>query len=81
MPKQRTKVVPIRRDVLASDKVCEVVDRAFSLWLENGFWGGSPEDALLDAVQQLSRSRTTGDSFCPSAMPCGAPLLRVPWSP
>ena len=59
-PTQRAdRVTPIRRDILASDEVREVADLAYDIWLSNGFWGGSPEDALIAAVQQ---SRTTATS-------------------
>ena len=62
MPKQNTKVVPIRRDILASDEVREVADLAFDLWLANGIHGCSPEEALFTAVRQLRR-RTKGGLF------------------
>jgi hypothetical protein len=50
--------IPIRRDILASDKDREVADLAFDIWLSNGFRGGTPEEALLTAVRQ-SRTKTT----------------------
>ena len=51
-------VIPIQRDILASDEDREVADLAFDIWLSNGFRGGSPEEALMTAVRQ-SRTRTT----------------------
>ena len=51
-------VIPIRRDILASDEDREVADLAFDIWLSNGFRGGSPEEALMIAVRQ-SRTRMT----------------------
>jgi hypothetical protein len=65
MPNQRTKVVPIRRDILASDEVVEVADYAFNLWLSNGFRGGSPEEALFTAVRQMRRTSTAGPFLVP----------------
>ena len=59
MPNQSTKVISIRRDILASDDAREVADHAFSLWLEKGFWGGSPEEALFTAVRQMRPTTTT----------------------
>ena len=53
---QPDKVIPIRRDILASDEDREVADLAYDIWLSNGFRGGSPEEALMTAVRQ---SRTT----------------------
>ena len=53
------KVIPIRRDILASDEAREVADAAYEIWLSNGFRGGSPEEALLTAVRQ-SRTKTAG---------------------
>ena len=50
-------VIPIRRDILASDEDREVADLAFDIWLSNGFRGGSPEEALMTAVRQ-SRTKT-----------------------
>src|ERR1035438_10849862 len=37
-------VIPMRRDILASDEDREVADLAFDIWLSNGFRGGSPEE-------------------------------------
>jgi hypothetical protein len=51
-------VIPMRRDILASDEDREVADLAFDIWLSNGFRGGSPEEALMIAVRQ-SRTRMT----------------------
>ena len=60
MPKRSTKVVPIRRDILASDEVRRIADHAYNLWLANEFWGGSPEEALFTAVRQMRRTPTAG---------------------
>jgi len=57
-----SKVVAIRRDILASDEVREVADLALDIWLSNGFLGGSPEEALMTAVRQ-SRTETTARLF------------------
>jgi hypothetical protein len=46
------KVIPIRRDILASDEDREVANLAFDIWLSNGFRGGSPEEALMTALRQ-----------------------------
>jgi hypothetical protein len=56
------KVIPIRRDILASDEAREVADAAYDIWLSNGFRGGSPEEALLTAVRQ-SRTKTVAGLF------------------
>ena len=72
-------VIPIRRDSLASDEDRDVADLAFDIWLSNGFRGGSPEEALMTAVQQ-SRARTTaGLSLVPKRRsgPHPFPALRV----
>jgi hypothetical protein len=57
-----SQVVPIRRDILASDEDRAVADLAYDIWLSNGFRGGSPEEALMTAVRQ-SRTRTTAGLF------------------
>jgi hypothetical protein len=54
-----TKVIPIQRDILASDEDREVANLAFDIWLSNGFRGGSPEEALMTALRQ-SRAKTAG---------------------
>ena len=59
---QPEKVIPIRRDILASDEDREVADLAYDIWLSNGFRGGSPEEALMTAVRQ-SRTRTAAGLF------------------
>jgi hypothetical protein len=59
-PKQSTKVVPIRRDILAADEVRKVADLAYNFWLANGFWGRSPEEALFTAMRQLKRNTAAG---------------------
>ncbi len=56
------KVIPIRRDILASDEDRAVADLAYDIWLSNGFRGGSPEEALMTAVRR-SRTRTTAGLF------------------
>jgi hypothetical protein len=58
--KQNVRVIPIRRDILASDEVLEVADLAYDVWLSNGFRGGSPEEALVIAVRQLNRKMPAG---------------------
>ena len=57
-----SEVVPIRRDILASDEGRAVADLAYDMWLSNGFRGGSPEEALMTALRQ-SRTRTTAGPF------------------
>ena len=57
-----SKVIPMRRDILASDEDRAVADLAYDIWLSNGFRGGSPEEALVTAVRQ-SRTRTTAGLF------------------
>jgi hypothetical protein len=52
-----TEVIPIRRDILASDEDRAVADLAFDIWLSNGFRGGSPEEALMTALQQARTKR------------------------
>ena len=59
---QGIKVIPIRRDILASDEDWELADLAYDIWLSNGFRGGSPEEALMTAVRQ-SRTKTTAGLF------------------
>ena len=54
-----TSVIPIRRDILASDEDRAVADLAFDIWLSNGFRGGSPEEALMKALRH-SRTKTAG---------------------
>jgi hypothetical protein len=49
------KIIPIRRDILASDEVREVTDLAYDLWLAESFRGCSPEEALFAAVRQLGK--------------------------
>ncbi len=54
-----TRVIRIRRDIVASDEDRAVADVAFDIWLSNGFRGGSPEEALMRALRQ-SRTKTAG---------------------
>jgi hypothetical protein len=60
MPKQNPRVIPIRRDILASGEDRDAVDLAFKLWLARGFRDGSPEEDLFTAVRQLRRITTAG---------------------
>ena len=60
MPKQNTRVIPIRRDILASDEDREVADLAHNLWLATGFRGGTPEEALLTAVRTVRGKASAG---------------------
>jgi len=46
-------VIPVKPDILLSPADREVVDLAYHLWLARGFRGGSPEDGLLTAVQEV----------------------------
>ena len=72
------KVIPIRRDILASDEDRDVADMAFDIWLSNGFRGGSPEEALMTAVRQ-SRTKAAGLSLVPrrKSNPHPLPALRL----
>ena len=72
-------VIPIRRDILASDEDREVADLAFDIWLSNGFRGGSPEEALMTAVRQSRTKTTAGLSLVPKrkSAPHPFPALRL----
>ena len=72
-------VIPIRRDILASDEDREVADLAFDIWLSNGFRGGSPEEALMTAVRQSRTKTTAGLSLVPKrkSAPDPFPALRL----
>jgi hypothetical protein len=59
------KVIPIRRDILASDEDRDVAELAFDIWLSNGFRGGSPEEALMAAVRQSKTQTGMGLSLVP----------------
>lgn len=58
-PTHNIKVIPIRRDILASDEVRKVSDLAYDLWLAESFRGSSPEEALFTAVRQLGKKATS----------------------
>jgi hypothetical protein len=51
--KQKVTMMPIRRNTPVRDVDESVADFAFNLWLASGFRGGSPEKALLTALQML----------------------------
>jgi hypothetical protein len=55
-----SKVIPIRRDILASDEDREAADLAYDVWLSNGCRGASPEEAVITAVRQSSTRTTAG---------------------
>jgi hypothetical protein len=55
-----SKVIPIRRDILASDEDREAADLAYDVWLSNGCRGASPEEAVMTAVRQSSTRTTAG---------------------
>ena len=76
---QGIKVIPIRRDILASDEDWEVADLAYDIWLSNGFRGGSPEEALMTAVRQSRTKTTAGLSLVPKrkSAPDPFPALRL----
>jgi len=59
VPKQHTNVTPIRPDIIAST-ASEVADIAFDLWLARAFRGGSPEEDLLRAVNEVRRKPPVG---------------------
>lgn len=58
-------VIPIRRDILASDEDREVADLAFDIWVSNGFRGGSPEEALMTALRESGTKTAAGLSLVP----------------
>jgi hypothetical protein len=59
MLKHSTNVICIRRDSAISDADQQVADLAFNLWLSLPF-RGSPEKALLTAVQMLRGNTSAG---------------------
>ena len=69
---KRNKGGPIQRDILGSDEVREVTNVAFELWLAYGFRGGSPEEALFIAVQQLRRRSEGGLYLVTRRAPTGS---------
>jgi hypothetical protein len=74
------KVIPIRRDILASDEDREVADLAYDIWLSNGFRGGSPEEALMTAVRQARTKTAAGPFLLPkrkSSPPHPFPAMRL----
>ena len=54
------KVVPIRRRILALLEVQRVADRAYKLWLANGFRGGTSDKALFISVRQWRKTMMSG---------------------
>ena len=62
-------VISIRRDVAVSDVDLEVVDVAYRLWLARAFQGGSPEDALLTALEEVKGRSSMGLFLVPRRMP------------
>ena len=80
MPKSTLIVIPIRRDIVASDDARAVADLAYDLWLANGFAGGSPEEILLTAMRQLRVKTVRGLFLVSKRKTCGHnpyPLAKV----
>jgi hypothetical protein len=77
--KANIRVMPRRRDILASDEDREVAELAYHIWLESGFQGGSPEEALASAMQQLGRKNTTGLFVVPKRQPVRRNIYPLSW--
>jgi hypothetical protein len=53
MPNQDITVIPIQRDIFVSEADKTVADLAYNLWLSSAFRGGSPEQALVAALEMV----------------------------
>jgi len=62
-------VVPIRQDAAIQADAREVAERAYRIWLANGFASVRPEVALLAAIDQCNRKAARGSSSVPSNLP------------
>lgn len=65
--------IPIRRDVPISDSDELVVEVAYGLWVSSAFYGGTPEEALLNALRIL-RAKTAGLFLVPPRKPDPRPV-------
>jgi hypothetical protein len=77
VPKQRVNVTPIRPDIIAP-KAREVADIAFNLWLARAFRGGSPEEDLLRAVNEVRRKPSVGLFLLPRRKAPGSAVYPFP---
>jgi hypothetical protein len=77
VPKQRVNVTPIRPDIIAS-KAREVADIALNLWLARAFRGGSPEEDLLRAVNEVRCKPSVGLFLLPRRKAPGSAVYPFP---
>ena len=66
---QSRNVIFIRQRFLLSDLDREVADLAYSLWVARAFHGGSPEETLLAAIQEVKGDCEPGLFVVPKRSP------------
>jgi hypothetical protein len=60
MPERIARVIPIRRDILASDAYPQILDLTFRLWLETNVEVSPHEEDLVAAVRESKRTTKAG---------------------
>lgn len=76
MSKRQFCVVPIRRESRVSEADDLVIEVAYGLWLSSAFHGGSPEEALLTALQMVRGQGTAGLFLVPNRKPQSIQFMR-----
>lgn len=79
MSSQRSVMVtPIRLASCTPDRASAVADLAYDIWLSDGSFTCSPQDALFIAIRALRDSTTRGLFIVPRAKPAHHPLYVEP---